>query len=232
MRSMRWRTLALFLFLCLAIFSPGQTATAPAVPVLSEPHHHLAVENEYIRAFKVEVPPHSETLLHRHEHDYVLVTLGAAHIVNAVEGKPPVDLNLADGETRFLRAPLVHVAKDLSDTPFRNITVELLQDRATREATTFPDVASLQMQKVLFVEDGMRASEIRLAPGATLPRHEHKNPHLIVAVDDLDMRSDVEGQNSLAVKLKAGDVKWAPGGYTHTLTNVGQQEARFVTLEF
>jgi quercetin dioxygenase-like cupin family protein len=230
MRSMRWR--AILLVPCLAFLSLCQTATAPAVPVLGEPHHHLAVENEYIRAFKVEVPPHSETLLHRHEHDYVFVTLGAAHIVNAVEGKPPVNLNLADGETRFLRAPLTHLARDLSDTPFRNITVELLQDRATREAATFPELASTQMQKVLFVEDGMRASETRLAPGATLPRHEHKKPHLIIAVNDLEMRRDIEGQGSLAVRLKAGDVKWVPGGYTHTLTNVGEQEARFVTLEF
>jgi len=33
-------------------------------------------------------------------------------------------------------------------------------------------------------------------------------------------------------KFKSGDIKWLPGGYTHTLTNVGQSPARFVTVEF
>jgi hypothetical protein len=32
--------------------------------------------------------------------------------------------------------------------------------------------------------------------------------------------------------FKSGNVKWLPGGYTHTLTNVGKQKAKFVTLEF
>jgi len=144
-----------------------------------------------------------------------------------------VELKLADGETRFAHAPLIHVAKNLSDQPFRNITIEFLQDQANRGAAgSFPEVANAQMQKVLFIEDGVRVSEYRLAPGATLPRHEHKKPHLLVAVSDLDVRSDVEGQGPMPGKLKAGDIKWLPGGYAHTLTNTGQKEARFVTLEF
>jgi quercetin dioxygenase-like cupin family protein len=227
---MRWRTV--LLLPCLAIFTLAQTATAPAVPVLEEPHHHLAIENEYVRVFRVEVSPHSETLLHRHDHDYVFVTIGASQVVNAVEGKSPVDLKLANGETRFSRAPFAHVARNLSDASFRNVTIELLRDRITREDPSFPELASPQMQKVLFVEDGVRAGETRLAPGATLPRHEHKRPHLVIAVSDLDMRSNIEGQSPIPVKVKAGDVRWVPGGYTHTVTNTGQQEAWFVTLEF
>jgi quercetin dioxygenase-like cupin family protein len=227
---MRWRTV--LLLPCFAVFAFAQTATGPTVPVLIEPHHHLAIENEFVRAFRVEVPPHSETLLHRHDHDYIFVTIGASQVVNAVGGKAPVELKLANGETRFSRAPFAHVAKNLSDAPFRNVTVELLQDRATREEASFPELASPQMQKVLFVEDGVRAGETRLAPGATLPLHEHKKPHLVIAVSDLDMRSNVEGQSPISVKIKAGDVRWVPGGYTHTLTNTGQQEAWFITLEF
>jgi quercetin dioxygenase-like cupin family protein len=224
---------AILLLPCLALFALAQTATAPAVPVLEEPHHHLAIENEYVRVFKVEVLPHAETLLHRHDHDYVFVTIGDARVVNAPEGKAPVELKLADGETRFTRAPLVHVAKNLSGQSFRNVTIELIQDQANRDAAgTFPEVVSPEVQKVLFVQDGVRVSEYRLAPGATLPRHEHKRPHLVVAVSDLDLRSDVEGQGPMPGKFKAGDVKWLPGGYSHTLTNTGQKEARFVTLEF
>jgi hypothetical protein len=36
----------------------------------------------------------------------------------------------------------------------------------------------------------------------------------------------------MPVNFKSGDAKWLPGGYIHTLTNISNQEAKFVTLEF
>jgi hypothetical protein len=86
--------------------------------------------------------------------------------------------------------------------------------------------------KVLFVRDGARVSSVDLEPGATVPSHHHDGPHLLVAVSDLDIRSDVDGMGPMPGKFKSGAVKWLPGGYTHTLTNVGTQRARFVTVEF
>jgi quercetin dioxygenase-like cupin family protein len=86
--------------------------------------------------------------------------------------------------------------------------------------------------KVLFVKDGVRVSEVDLDPGATIPSHHHDGPHLLVAISDLDLRSDVDGKGPVSGILKSGDIKWLPGGYTHTLTNVGKSPARFVTVEF
>jgi len=86
-------TRTLFFFLLIP-FLTAQTATE--VEITAEPSHHLALENEYVRVFKVEVPAHAATLMHRHRHDYVYVTLGDAHLSNEVEGKPPVEVKLAD----------------------------------------------------------------------------------------------------------------------------------------
>ena len=226
---------ALFLFLLIP-FLAAQTATE--VEITAEPSHHLAVENEYVRVFKVEVAPGTATLMHRHRHDYVYVTLGDAHISNEVEGKPPVDVKLIDGDTRFVAGNFAHIARDLSAQPFRNVTIELLQDEKLRQTLsqwteesggkTFPGGRS----KILFVKDGVRVSEVNLEPGAVVPSHHHDGPHLLVAVTDLDLRSDVEGMGPMPGKFKSGDVKWLPGGYTHTLTNVGKSPARFVTVEF
>jgi quercetin dioxygenase-like cupin family protein len=96
------------LFFLLLPFLAAQTA--PEVEITSEPSHHLVVDNEHVRVFKVEVAPHTSTLMHRHRHDYVFVTLGDAHLSNEVEGKSPVDLKLADGETRFTAGNFAHVA--------------------------------------------------------------------------------------------------------------------------
>ena len=226
----------LFLFL-LVPFLVAQTTTE--VEITAEPSHHLVLENEYVRVFKVEVAPHTSTLMHRHRHDYIFVTLGDAHVSNEVEGKPPVDLKLPDGDTRFTPGNFAHMAKDLSDEPFRNVTIELLQDEKLRQMPshwgseesgerTFPGVRI----RTLFVKDGVRGSEVNLEAGAVVPSHHHDGPHLVIALTDLDLRSDIEGKGAMPVHLKSGDVKWVPGGYTHTVTNEGKAPARFITVEF
>jgi quercetin dioxygenase-like cupin family protein len=212
--------------------------TVSEVEITAEPSHHLVLENQYVRVFKVEVAPHAATLMHRHRHDYVFVTLGASQVENDVAGKPPVALKLQDGEPWFLPGGFAHIAKNLSDQPFRNITIELMQDEKARQSPAKWDedrglhILNGGTLDILFAKDGARASELQLQPGGVLPKHHHAGPHLVVAVTDLNLRSDVEGKAPSSVQLKAGDVAWVKGGFTHTLTNVGQQNAKLITLEF
>ena len=212
----------------------------PEVEITSEPGHHLALENKFVRVFKVEVAPHAATLMHRHRHDYIYVTLGAAHVENDVAGKPPVTISLQDGETHSLPGGFAHIAKNLSDQPLRNIIIELLQDEKARRSPPPPKwdeerglhILNGGTEDILFVKDGARASELQLQPGGVLPRDHHTGPYLIVAVTDLELRSEVEGKATSSVQLKAGDVLWQKGGFTHALTNAGKQNARLITLEF
>lgn len=213
-------------------------AAAPEVEITAEPSHHFAIENEHIRVFKVEVAAHTSTLMHRHRHDYLFVTLGDSHVSNEVAGKAPAELNLADGETRFTPGNFAHIAHNLSDQPFRNVTIELMEDEKTRTAPSPWPMEGGDREfpggkiKILFVRDGARVAMNELESGATVPSHHHDGPHLLVAVSDLNIRSDVDGMGPMPGKFKSGDVKWLPGGYTHTLTNTGTAVARFVTVEF
>jgi quercetin dioxygenase-like cupin family protein len=219
--------------LLLAFTLFGQSVSE--VEITAEPHHHLALENQYVRVFKVDVPPHDATLMHRHRHDYVFVTLGTSQVSNEVEGKPAATLRLQDGEARFTPGNFAHIARNLASTPFRNVTIEFLRDKTTAQAKWDQErglnVLSGGTQEILFVKDGVRVSEIELQPGGVLPKHHHTGPHLVVAISDLDLRNDVEGKPASTAELKSGDIKWIAGGYTHTLTNVGKQQ-KFVTLEF
>jgi quercetin dioxygenase-like cupin family protein len=231
----------LALFCLFATLLAAQTI-ASEVEITAEPDHHLTFENKSVRVFNVEVPPHADTLMHWHRHDYISVTLGAAEVVNAVKDKPPVTLKLQDGETRFAPATFAHIARNLGDQPFRNVTIEILEDEALRQSTPHwdedraLDVLSGGTKQILFVKDGIRVSEFDLQPGGVVPMHHHTGPHLLVAVSDLDLRedlrSDVEGHAPMPGHFKSGDSKWLPGGYSHTLTNTGAHPAKFVTLEF
>ena len=229
------KTCAAFLLL----LSTLVLAQAAEVEITSEPHHHLALENSYVRVFKVEVPPHQSTLVHWHRHDYMFVTLGASDVESAPKDQPPVRLKLQDGQAEYTPAPRVHAARNLADTPFRNVTIEFMKNAEAHKATPAgwdPDRGLSVLHggtiDILFVKDGARVSEVDLDPGGVIPRHTHTGPHLVVAVTDLDLQSDVAGKPPAHLQVQSGDIRWVEGGLTHTVTNVGKQKSRFITIEF
>ena len=225
---MKTRMAFLFVLSTTLLFAQSQE-----VEITSEPGHHLALENAYVRVFKVEVPPHASTLVHWHRHDYMFVALGDSQVENDVKDKPPVTLKLKDGETHYSPAPFAHAAKNLADTPFRNITIEFLKNG---DSKWDPDRGLSVLHggtiDILFVKDGARVADVDLQPGGIIPQHTHTGPHLVVAVTDLDLETKAEGKPATHFQLKAGDIKWVEGGITHTVTNAGKQEARLITVEF
>jgi quercetin dioxygenase-like cupin family protein len=223
------KTLALLLLLSTTLLF----AQSPEVEITSEPSHHLALENAYVRVFKVEAPPHASTLVHWHRHDYMYVTLGDSYIENDVKGKPPVTLKFKDGETHYSPATFAHAAKNLADTPFRNVTIEFLKnDDSKWDPDRGLSILHGGTIDILFVKDGARVSDIDLQPGGIIPEHTHTGPHLLVAVTDVDLEAKAAGKPATHLQLKAGDIKWIEGGITHTVINAGKQEARMITVEF
>ncbi len=236
------RTLLLFLattFLAAAfLVAPFLVAQAGhEVEITDEPHHHIVLTNDQVRVFSVDVAPHTDTLPHWHRHDYIYVMLGASQVVNAVEGKYPVSINLQDAQVGFTPGNFAHVVRN-GDRPFRNYTIELLQDDKLHQSASHwdedrgLDVLQGGTREVLWVKDGVRASEYELQTGGVIPKHHHSGPHLVVALTDYELRSDVVGASPTTVRMKAGQVNWVAGGVTHIITNTGQGTAKFVTLEF
>ncbi len=225
--------------LCTVFLLAGAVSAQTEVEITSEPSHHLALQNQYVRVFQAEVAPHAATLMHRHRHDYIFVSLGASQISNQVAGKPPVTLTLQDGEVRASDGGFAHIARNLAATPFRVVAVELLQDAKVHASppAKWDDERSLHVlpggtEEILFVKDGVRVSETELQIAGSVSRHRHAHPELLIAVSGLLLRNDVAGKPASNLEMKSGDVKWFESGLTHSLTNVGQANAKFVTLEF
>lgn len=217
------------LFILAAFVAATQAPASKEVPVAQEPSHHLVLENQYTRTYQVEVPPGKATLLHRHDHDYIFVVLGDAHISNEVLGQPPRDQQVKDGDVNAARGGFAHVARNLGTTPFRNVTIELLRDNrknpcgrvgpnGTSGAELVCDFASVEREQI--------------APGAALAEHRHDRNHLVVALNELHLKNEVVGKGSSDIVQKPGDVLWVEGGFEHTLTNLGKEPARFIVVEF
>ena len=129
---MRTSRVAGLLFLATAALAQHQQS----VEITSEPSHHLVFQNEYVRVFDVTVAPHATTLVHKHNYDYLFVTLGDSDVVSVRPGEKPVALKLKDGEVRFTPGNFAHAAINQSDRPFHNITIELLKPSTQRKACT------------------------------------------------------------------------------------------------
>lgn len=186
------------------------------VEITSEPRHHLVLENQYVRVFDVTVEPKGTTLVHRHHHDYLFVTLGDSDVTSARPGEQPAHLVLKDGDTRFTAGNFAHAAINNSDKPFHNITIELVQ-RSTNVKTCEQNSSSCTAggANALVIADQWTAVARELNSG-----HTHFDPQ-------------VSGP-ALAVLVSGGtpgQLKWADDGQELSFApaNAG---AKYVVLQF
>jgi quercetin dioxygenase-like cupin family protein len=226
----------------LAQEAPKPTASAkPGSPVAvcGEPHHHLKFANDYVQAYYVDVPPHQETQMHRHPTEYIAYAIGHADIdVIAPDGKTTHVL-LDAPAVRYTPCCATHLVKNRVETPFRNITIQLLKNdghtvclgtcESDPRSKGWPPMST--GGKVLGYGDTFRMAEMVLAPGEVTNLHTHNTTHLMAAITPVTLKSHADGKPDLEVHKDAGEMLWVEGPLTHTLQNIGKDEARFVTLE-
>jgi quercetin dioxygenase-like cupin family protein len=219
------------------LVSFASMAQQQPVEVTSEPSHHLVFQNEYVRVFDVTVAPKASTLVHKHNNDYLFVTLGDSDLINARAGEKPGPLTLKDGEVRFTKGNFSHAAINQSDRPFHNITIELLKPATnvktcTESCDVGPRCAGIcPTVERKITSDQWTVSFVTLPPGVRVDKHTHTVPHMMVAVSDLNLAVQ-EGASSSEIKRAPGGLDWTPAGTTHTVVNAGKSAARMVTFDF
>lgn len=248
---MKWSAATVLLLLCNGIATQAQEPVPPArgnTP--GEPHHHLRLENEYVRVYYVEVPPHENTQLHQHDHDYIYVSLGPSDVVNAILNKPEMHLQLKDGETHFTRGGFAHVARNLADTSFRNITIELLRPQGEAHnlcAQVFASVASAGCPRLTPASQGSYgfSMEAEFETAATFLNLVRLDPEttgniyagapiqgatLVVALNESEVQLNLKGKP--ARTLRGGEMTWIDAGLQGAAFNPGKKSSRYLELVF
>jgi uncharacterized cupin superfamily protein len=219
----------------------AQQGTAAEVPVDKEPHHHLVFENEYVRVFKVEIPPHESTLVHRHSRDYVVVTIGDAEVTNAVVGKEPRRWPSKDGDVTFVEAAgeksFAHKAVNEGEKAFVNLTIEIKRSWNTamrkcevpQRCERAIRVGDLQVGRStsLFTNGFVSAYRYDLLPGGTISSNFYasgKNFVLLAALTDLKGNFGGIEQELKATQLFGSD------GTDMEITAPPDQALRWVVL--
>ncbi len=218
--------------------APPMDEALPGVPISQEHHHHLVLENSFVKAYEVEVAPHEATLMHQHLHDYLYVVFGDDEITNAVAGKPEVSLKQPDLSVNFSPGPFAHIARNNADTPFRNITIELLHPQGEvkkfyptlvaalpgtpRDEGNPQPVTVLETQEVRVQAVGVAAKSKWVAP---VDRHSR----LIVITDKI---FDTSGKKEVNSPFPAGMLVWVPAGRVWAISNQALGIEKLMVLEF
>jgi hypothetical protein len=234
-------------FLCslLLLFAFSLNAQAPtAVPLPKEPHHHLVLENDYVRVFRVSVPAHESTLLHQHDVPYLYVSLGPADVINAVRDKPEVHLVMADGQLGYSLGHFAHIARNLSDVPFNNVTIELLKPQGEPKnicaqvlvgapegdcAKSRTTLGGLHTQPLL--ETGNTFVDlVALDPSLGAVSIRPQSGVLIVFLGETQIQA--HSQNAPTERVVKGDMIWVLRGSEETIWNSKRKDLIYIQVAF
>jgi hypothetical protein len=218
-----------------------ENARAP-VPISQEHHHHLVFENNYVRAYEVEVPAHETTLMHQHDRDYVYIVLGDSAVSNQVQGKASMKMQLPDTTVNFSKGPFAHIAGNDGSNAFRNITIELLKPQGEAKIYASSLDAALASAKPIADGDGsretliMETSEVRVSAveisGKGVWQPKARAPRLTL---NLYMLNDLIQSKIFPSSVKVGETPygfdWVDGG-TQQLRGIRDIKMKFLALEF
>jgi hypothetical protein len=228
-------------------------AQAPtAVPIPKEPHHHLVLENDYVRVFRVSVPAHEATLLHQHDVPYLYVSLGPANVINAVQGKPETHLVMADGQLGYSPGHFAHIARNESDLPFNNVTIELLkpQDEPHNRCAKIIDaplnacpqselnrdaiaMRSMRVPVPVFETDELLIeAHLVEANGTAWTKTAGPEPaRLLISLGDVKLK--VGSSDQMWTNMHPGDDIWIqPGAHLSVVNQSQNTNARFLVFAF
>jgi quercetin dioxygenase-like cupin family protein len=198
------------------------------VPIEQEPRHHLVIDNEFVRAFAVEIAPHDRTLCHRHPHDYLLYVVGDGDIVSAARDEEPKTLSYRDGECELSPAGLIHVVENLRDTPFRNVVVELLPGARSLRRGDDPKVITGKASIAqLFNDEQAAVSMIAMDIGSEVEVHGR-----VVVASPYEHEVVLENFRGDKVKLSEfNNMAWLWSSLQATLRNIGDRPAKAVLFQ-
>ena len=117
------------------------------IAVADEPHHHLEIDNDWVRAYAVEIGPQQCTLCHLHALPYLMYVAGEADIISEPRNEKAERHHYLPDYCAFAPAGLEHVVENLGEGPFRNMIFEVLPagEKLHRPGLGFGQSAGVRM---------------------------------------------------------------------------------------
>ena len=208
----------------------------------SEARFQATFENDRASAFILELAPHQHAQIYQFSHDTVWLALSDAAVSFTQNQQTSTKVQFKTGDTRFFASFQAKSVVNDGATNFRAVLVEIKGRGLASggcgclgevEKAVCGCVNSGHLPELWAVGIG----QLTLG-GTTLPANEGfraaspRDDMLLVAITDVALRDEAsDAAEPPVTHLKSGEVAWVKEG-RHRLRNVGEQVARFVTLEF
>jgi hypothetical protein len=221
-------------------------AQAPnVIPLTSEPHHHLVLQNSFVNVFDAKAAPGDSLLLHRHDRDAVAIAIGDQVVTIGVPDKPDVHQKNPDGQVRMQRSGYVHSTHVDSDAAYYTVAIELLHPQSggrnlcavvlAGEPLNCPDTPPMKdvahIDQIQYESEQTRVDRVRVLSHQKMEITTLTQPQLIIALDPASISpASGSGPDQL---LRPGDFVWFDkGGPARALKNGSDKEVRLIELTF
>ena len=200
------------------------------------------VSNRVVRAYRVDLQPGEATSVDRHEHDFLVISLGDSRFEFAGTANAYA-MTMSDGEVQVMKGRWPHRIVNKSQKSLHLVEVEVEREIAPERAICGLNGQSCSGAKFavnddtnyvesrLFETPSVRIEKVEIAPGKGMPEHGHREDHLMVALNDQQVSNAVVAGDILEMISHAGDASWMSGGIVHRIVNHGSAPARFLTIE-
>jgi uncharacterized Zn-binding protein involved in type VI secretion len=238
-----WIAAVCLLSLPIAAQTTG-VATSAVITMDQEPHHHLTLQNDYVKVFRVEVAPGDSIVLHKHDQDTIAIAIGDQLVTVGIPGKTSAPSKNADGQVRLQRSGYIHSTHVDGDTPYHTVAVEFMQPQ-TNFHNVCDEVISGQPLicpqydsnrrivsniRPLLESNQSSAWRITVLPHKSI---EVGNPYpgIIVALDPATISGTSKEPGRT---LTPGKFVWLEGGsgQRRVFKNNGAKDARFIEIDF
>lgn len=223
-----------------ALASQASAQSETTVAMEDESHHHLLLENEKVRMFAVDLGAHDSTPLTRHEHNYLVVTLGDSEIASWAEGQAGViTYRYEQNDIRFFFGGPARALRNDTPNAYHNLIIEFLNPKVTTfgyEAKAgkweygssamlppkdpqkaFSDIMDLSEAKV---------KDVQLLPDDAYPEPDKDVDELLIPLTDVELKKAGE-----RIRKDKVEPLWIPAGRKVKLVNDATVPARIVVLE-
>ncbi len=206
-----------------------------------EPNHRLVFENHHLRAFRLDLPPGAATARHPHAHAWLMVALDEGEVVLG-EGARAQRTQLRPGQMQVVVGDSARQERNPGPSPFRSLAIELRHGLEEEEVLCGLGAAPCQAVvetdprrggysvATLFETSRVRVRETVLDAGAGFAPTSIAGEYLVVPLNESRLREQVGRWIPTVRLLRPGQVEWEAAG-ERTLLNVGDQPARFLTIE-
>lgn len=214
-----------------------------------EPHHHLVLENGFVKIFDVRVSPGDSIILHSHDRDTVAIAIGDQLVTVGVPGKPDVHQKNADAQVRLQRSGYRHSTRVDGDQPYHTVAVELLHPQTNFHNLCAEILAGqpLNCTDPPAMDSGNASNQALIGSNETTVRMVRLAPQ-----ESLDLGMSLGTSSSAAVLIVAldggtvtgaspkdpgkailpGEFLWFDGGAARLFRNRSHKEARVIEFTF